>query len=144
MSRHSGTLTDRCGSERCPDGHNWLLTFLTLTATSRWPCGFPLQKATKFGSDGIRSKKRPIGRYSSSGVFYTLMTLTALMTVVLSADYDRTDIRFNEPRFLPDGLLVTGGDETRSHVATWVATHDYDLSSNDSRRLSMKYARFMN
>ena len=48
------------------------------------------------------------------------MTLTALMTVVLSADDDRTDIRFNEPRYSPDGLLVTGGDETRSHVATWV------------------------
>ena len=41
----------------------------------------------------------PIGSYSSSGVFYTLMTLTALMTVVLSADYDRTDIRVNEPRY---------------------------------------------
>ena len=62
----------------------------------------------------------PIGSYSSSGVFYTLMILTASMAVVMSADYDRTDIRFNESRFLPDGLLVTGGDEIRSHVATWV------------------------
>ena len=48
------------------------------------------------------------------------MPSTALMTGVLSADYDRTSIRFNEPRFLPSGLVVTGGDETRSHVATWV------------------------
>ena len=51
------------------------------------------------------------------------MTLTALMTVVLSADYDRTDIRFNEPRYLPDGLLVTGGEETRCHVATCFNNH---------------------
>ena len=44
------------------------------------------------------------------------MTLTASMAVVLSADDDRTDIRFNEPRFLPDGLLVTGLAKSRAGV----------------------------
>ena len=55
---------------------------------------------------------------SSSGVFYTLMILTALLTGVLSADYDRTDNTIQRAIFL--ALMVTGGDETRSHVATWV------------------------
>ena len=45
-------------------------------------------------------KKMPIGSYSSSGVFYTLMTLTALMTVALSADYDRTLYTIQRTTFL--------------------------------------------
>lgn len=52
--------------------------------------------------------------YLFGGVVY------ALMIVVLAGDYARKDIRLNEPRFLADGLLVTGADDTRNHVATWV------------------------
>ena len=37
-----------------------------------------------------------------------------------ASDYNVTDIPLNEPRLLTDGILVTGGDETRNHAATWV------------------------
>ena len=43
-----------------------------------------------------------------------------LIVCVRSADYTGTDITFNSPRFLPDGLLVTGGHATRTQIATWV------------------------
>ena len=52
--------------------------------------------------------------YLFGGVIY------ALIIAVLTGDYARKEIRLNEPRFLVDGLLVTGADDTRNHVATWV------------------------
>ena len=52
--------------------------------------------------------------YLFGGVIY------ALIITVLTGDYARKEIRLNEPRFLADGLLVTGADDTRNHVATWV------------------------
>ena len=42
-----------------------------------------------------------------------------ILTRVWSAEYNNTDIPFNSPRFLPDGLLLTGGGVTRNQVATW-------------------------
>ena len=42
------------------------------------------------------------------------------ISLVLAYDYNTTDIPLNVPRFLPDGILVTGGEPTRNHVATWV------------------------
>ena len=42
-----------------------------------------------------------------------------ILTGVWSADYNTTDISFNSPRFLPDGLLLTGGGDTRTQIATW-------------------------
>ena len=43
-----------------------------------------------------------------------------ILTGVWSAEYNNTDISFNSPRFLPDGLLLTGGGVTRTQVATWM------------------------
>ena len=42
-----------------------------------------------------------------------------ILTGVWSAEYNTTDISFNSPRFLPDGLLLTGGGDTRTQIATW-------------------------
>ena len=42
-----------------------------------------------------------------------------ILTGVWSAEYNNTDIPFNSPRFLPDGLLLTGGGVKRTQIATW-------------------------
>ena len=41
--------------------------------------------------------------------------------------YDKTAIAYNIPKPLPDGILITGGEETRSHVATWTILVTLDV-----------------
>ena len=41
-----------------------------------------------------------------------------ILTGVWSAEYNNTDIPFNSPRFLPDGLFLTGGSVKRTQIAT--------------------------
>lgn len=51
-------------------------------------------------------------------IFYYVIYV--LITVVHAADYPRKDIRLNKPRFLTDGLLVSGEDDRCNQVSTWV------------------------
>ena len=67
----------------------------------------------------------------------------ALIACVRSADYTGTNITFNSPRFLPDGLLVTGGQDTRNHIATWVVLMTIATPS-ELPDLQTKLTRFKN
>ena len=67
----------------------------------------------------------------------------ALIACVRSADYTGTNITFNSPRFLPDGLLVTGGQYTRNHIATWVVLMTIATPS-ELPDLQTKLTRFKN
>ena len=42
-----------------------------------------------------------------------------LTTVVTCDEYAEADLRYNDTRFLPDGLIVLGGSDTKRFVANW-------------------------
>ena len=48
------------------------------------------------------------------------LLLYTSISLALAMDYNTTGIPLNEPEFLPNGILVTGGEPIRNHVATWV------------------------
>ena len=45
--------------------------------------------------------------------------LIILTTVGTSDEYVEADLCYNDPRFLPDGLIVVGGSDTKRFVANW-------------------------
>ena len=45
--------------------------------------------------------------------------LVCIIFAGISSTYGRVQSQINIPQELPDGLLVTGGEEIRSHTATW-------------------------
>ena len=40
-------------------------------------------------------------------------------------------LNFNQPELIPDGVLVTGGEETRSHAATWTVLVTLDAPKRE-------------
>ena len=55
---------------------------------------------------------------------------------------NNTDIPFNSPRFLPDGLFLTGGGVKRTQIATWAVlitiAKPYEIAGNIQNSTSSK------
>ena len=56
---------------------------------------------------------------SGMNIIIVVNVLIILTTVVTCDEYAETDLRYNAPRFLPDGLIVLGGSATKRFVANW-------------------------
>ena len=68
--------------------------------------------------------------YRSSLYLFGIFTL---ITISQAAGYERTAIHYNQVEILNDRLLVTGGEETRKHVATWTVLVTLDVPQEEPR-----------
>ena len=60
----------------------------------------------------------------------TAVTVIALLGIQVAALTEQ-EMSYNTPMLLPDGLLITGGEEIRSHVATWTVLVTLDAPQEE-------------